>query len=209
MKWMLSRFWICVCYVDLLQCVGVYPCQRYIPPCVCDWFMLTDELFSSNNRVPSTCLVTIWFLGECPEWHICPTIMSFSMPLGMTNSHCLKLILPWATHMPQSSCAIWIYEMLHNCVFLNASWSCGLAFCQKLILPYITRMPESSFCHVESTKLYTIVSIPMLPWSCGVAISRKVILSCITGMPESSSCNMESMKWCTILALPVLPGHVE
>lgn len=91
----------------------------------------------------------------------------------MSSNHCLKLILPWATYMPESSWAIWIHEMLHNCVFLNASWSCGLAICQKLILPYITRMPESSSCHVESTKLYTIVSIPMLLWSCGVAISRK------------------------------------
>ena len=44
MKWMLYRFWICVCYVDLLQCVSVAPCHRFFPPWVYEWFMLTDDV---------------------------------------------------------------------------------------------------------------------------------------------------------------------
>jgi len=118
---MLCRFWICVCYVDLLQCVGVAPCHWFFPPWVYEWFMLTDELFSSNNHVPPACFVTILdSCGSVGGGIYAPQSCHVQCLLVMSRSHCLKLSLPWATHMPESSCAIWIHEVLHNCVFWNA-----------------------------------------------------------------------------------------
>lgn len=131
-----------------------------------------------------------------------PQSCHFLCCLVMSSSCCVKLIFPCTTQMPESSCAFEFTKCCTILVFLNASWSCGLAICQKLILPCIPRILESSSCDVEGMKLYKCF---LVIWGSHFQKFDFALYHALHhSHPKIILCSVELTECCTIVSFPML-----